>query len=280
MPTRPAGQPGGVRLRWFLGMMALVVAVAGATALAATLLDGSTGGGDQVVSGADGTVSPGTAPSSTTVVSTVPPEGQLTVTGTVTVVHVDGAVLDPREVPTPLTVTSDRGFGNGGELTGVTVDGAAASVVWDGGRPFVLSSGGALVLDPVVVDLTPAGLRVALAGSVQGLTPGTYVLDTPVAVGTSGVAGARDQVTFSATEDSRFQAAGDAALFLDGSGPRHLTGPGSVHLEGALEVTDATGTRVVSVVDLAEGPFDVVLTPTGDGGWTITATLQGETTAA
>src|SRR3546814_4983759 len=59
-----------------------------------------------------------------------------------------GAVLQPREVPTPLTVQSQRGFGNGGQITSVEVEGRASTISWDGGRPLVLSSGGPLVVDP------------------------------------------------------------------------------------------------------------------------------------
>jgi hypothetical protein len=176
-------------------------------------------------------------------------------------------------------VVSDRGFGNGGEITGVTVEGTAKTIVWDGGRPFVLTSGGQLVLDPVPVDLTPEGLRLALSDAVHAFTPGTYQLDTPVAVGASGVAEARDAVTFESTADSRFEPRGDAALVLPASAPRRLVGPGTVHLEGTLELTDATGTRAVVTLDMATGAYDVALTPSPEGGWTVTATLQGETTA-
>jgi len=201
------------------------------------------------------------------------------VTGTVTAMHLEGAVLDPRELATPFIVVSDRGGGNGGEITGVRVDGSPVSIVWDGGRPFVLASGGAMQLDPVVADLPPEGLRLALGGTTHRFTPGTYQLDTPVAVGARGVAGARDAVTFEADVRSTFEASGDAALFLDARQPRRLLGPGTVHLEGALQVVDASGTRTAAVVDAAAGAFDITLTPVGAGGWTITATLQGETTA-
>lgn len=271
-----------MRLWRFLAMIAILAVVAGATVLVDAALDRGDGG-DQIVGPPDGTVAPGTGASTSTTTpppSTGPGAGQASVTGTLTALHLEGAVVDPREIPAPLTIVSDRGFGNGGEITGVTVDGRAASIVWDGGRPFVLSAGGSLVLEALRVDLTPEGLRLALADSVQAFTPGSYQLDTPVAVGTTGVAGARDSVAFTATEASRFAATGDAALFLAPIGPRHLTGPGSVHLEGALTVTDASGSRAATVVDLAAGPYDLTLVPAPGGGWTITALLQGEVTAA
>ena len=192
--------------------------------------------------------------------------------------HLEGAVLEPRAVATPLTIVADRGLGNGGELTGVLVEGRPASVVWDGGRPFVLASGGALVLDPVVVDLVPEGLRLALAGARHGFTPGTYRLDTPVAVGTTGVAAARDSVTFEAADSSTFEGAGDAALVLGPDRARRLLGPGRLRVEGSFEVTDARGTRAVSTVDGADVAFDLTLTPLEGGGWTVRGTVQGVTT--
>jgi hypothetical protein len=266
-------------LRRFL-LMSLTLAVAGgATYLVTERLDLG-GGGDQVVSGPDGSVAPGTGAATTTTVdgTPVPAAGQQRVTGTVTAVRLVDAVLDPRDVPTPLTVVSERGFGNGGELTGVTVEGEPATVVWDGGRPFVLTSGGALVLDPVAVDLTPDGLRLVLGGGAHALAPGAYQLDAPVAVGTTGVASARDSVRFDATASSLFEARGDAALVLPPTDPRRFIGPGAVRLEGTLEVTDADGTRAATVVDVAVDAFELTLTPDGAGGWTVTATVQGEAT--
>jgi len=269
-----------VRLRWFLTMTMILAATVGLTLLVSQRLDDGGSGGDQVIGGTNGTVGPGDSQATNaTGTPAVPPAGQVQVSGTVTAVHVDGAVLDPREVATPFTIVSDRGFGNGGELNGVEVDGTTASIVWDGGRPFVLSSGGSMVLDPVTVDLAPEGLRLALGGAVQGFIPGTYRLDTPVAVGTRGVAGARDSVTFDADDRSSFETTGDAALFLAPTEPRRLLGPGTVHLEGALELTDAAGTRTVTALDTATGAFKITLTPIPAGGWSITATLQGKTIA-
>ncbi len=207
------------------------------------------------------------------------PAGQVKLSGTVTAVHLEGAVLDPREMATPFTIVSDRGFGNGGELAGINVDGTAATLVWDGGRPFVLSSGGSMILDPVTVDLVPEGLRLALGRTVQAFTPGTYRLDTPVAVGTSGVAAARDSVTFDADDRSSFSVRGDAALLLPADAPRHLLGPGLVHLEGALELVEADGQRQATTLDTAAAAFDITLSPIPGGGWSITGVLQGEITA-
>ncbi|MEO7572823.1 MAG: hypothetical protein ABIX10_10330 [Acidimicrobiales bacterium] len=260
-------------------MTAILAAAIGATVVLSQRLEGSGDSGDQVVSGPDVAAAPGAASSTTGEPTVARPAGQVQVSGTVTAVHLEGAVIDPHTVATPLTIVSDRGFGNGGELAGVEVEGTGATVVWDGGRPFMLSSGGSMILDPVNLDLVTEGLRLALGGSVQAFTPGTYRLDTPVAVGTRGVAAARDSVTFDANDRSSFATRGDAALFLSPDAPRHLLGPGLVHLEGALEVVAADGSRRATILDAAAAAFDITLSPIPGGGWSITAILQGEVVA-
>jgi hypothetical protein len=266
-----------VRLRWFLTMATIVAATAALTVLVSNGLDRGSDADDQVV------VAPGSTSSTTTTPSTVAGVSSASATrvrGTVTALHLEGAVPEPRQVPTPLTVTAERGFGNGGAIAGVTVDGSPAAIEWDAGRPFVLSSGGALVLDPVRIDLTPDGLRLNLADAVHTFSPGTYELDTPVAVGSSGVAGARESVAFDAVAESTFEPRGNAALFLSGTSPRRLLGPGVVHLEGTLEVTDPSGARTTSRLDATEGAYDLTLTQTADGGWTVEGLLGGDVTAS
>lgn len=270
-PGRPAGHPVAVRLRLFLGMWAAIALVVGLTVVAADVTDLG-GADDQVVdsaTGPDGSPSTGGATTSTTAAAVVPGPGQVAVRGRVAAVHLDGAVLNPRELPAPLTVVSDRGFGNGGELTGVLVDGGPAAIVWDGGRPFVLSSGAGLVVEPGVVDLVPEGFRILLGGGAHTLLPGTYRLDTPVAVGSSGIATPRDGVTFDAVEGSLFEARGDAGVVLGSDAARRFTGPGAVHLEGELELTDAAGTRAATTLDAGPAAFELTFTPDGAGGWTV-----------
>jgi hypothetical protein len=261
-----------VRLRLFLGMWAAIALVVGLTVVAADVVDLG-GADDQVVDGGagpDGTPAvTGATTTSTTASAVVPGPGQVAVHGTVTAVHLEGAVLTPRELPAPITVVSDRGFGNGGELTGVLVDGRPATVVWDGGRPFVLSSGAALVVEPGPVDLVPEGLRLLLGGGAHRLRPGSYRLDTPVAVGSTGIATPRDGVTFDATDGSLFEARGDAGVVLGPDAARRFTGPGAVHLEGALELTDAAGTRAATTLDAAAVAFELTFTPDGAGGWAV-----------
>lgn len=270
-----------VRIRLLLGMWAAIALVVALTVVANEMLDIG-GADDQVVSGPDGQVGTdeGAATSTTTPGgSVVPAPGQLHVTGMVAVARAEGALPEPREVPAPLTISSVAGFGNGGEITLVTVDGVESTIVWDGGRPFVLSSGAGLVLDPGVLDVGPEGARFVLGGGVHRISPGTYRLDAPVAVGSQGIATPRDGVTFEAGPDAAFEARGDASLPLAAEQPHRFVGPGTVHLEGTFEVTDSTGTRAATVVDLAEGPFELTLEPVPEG-WRITAVLQGETTAS
>lgn len=248
-------------------MWAVLAFTVGVTVVASDRLDLGSRANDQVVSGPDGgVVSTTTLPGDPTV---VPGPGQVRVQGTLTALHIEGAVLAPREVPTPLTIVSDRGFGNGGELTGIVVDGKASTIVWDGGRPFVLSSGGAITLDPGVADLVPEGLRLLLGGSAHALAPGTYRLDTPVAVGSSGIATPRDSVVFDASSQSLFEARGDASIVFGPDAPRRLLGPGRVQLEGTLELTNAAGTRTATTLTVELAAFDLTLTPDGAGGWRI-----------
>lgn len=262
-----------MRLRLFVGMWALLVLVVGATVVVADVLDVGEGD-DQVVSGSDttrpeGAEGPGGAEGAEDGPTEVLRPGQHTVAGTVTAVHLEGAVLEPRSLPVPVTVISDRGFGNGGELTGVTVEGQPSTIVWDGGRPFALSAGGALVVEPAVVDLVADGLRLALGGGAHALEPGRYQLDTPVAVGQAGIATPRDSVAFEAGLDARFEARGDAAVVLDGGSPRRLLGPGLVRLEGALVLTDVDGPVDATTFEVAAAAFDLTFSPDGSGGWRV-----------
>jgi hypothetical protein len=257
-----------VRLRLFLVLSLAVLLVVACTVIIFEQFQNA----GEANPGLTGAVTSSTDGANTAV---VPAEGQVAIRGTVRAVHLEGAVLDPRSVPTPFTITSERGFGNGGEITGVTVGKEPASVVWDGGRPFVLASGGSMVLDPVVADLVPDGIRLSLAG-VHAIAPGTYQLDTPVAVGRSGVATSRDAVTFTATSGSTFEATGDTALLLDHTAPRHFVGPGKVHLEGTFALTLTTGVVAPGdAFDLDAGAFDLTFTPTATG-WDVTGVADAD----
>ena len=165
--------------------------------------------------------------------------------------------------PTPLTVTAERGFGNGGRIAGVTVDGSPATIEWDAGRPFVLSSGGALVLDPVHRRADPrrAAPRPRRRGAhLRRPAPTTSTRRSPSAP--PAWPGARESVVFDAIDGLHVRAPRRrGARPRPGASPGTCSGPGVVHLEGTLELTDASGTRAVTRLDAAEGAFDLILTP-------------------
>ena len=261
-----------MRLRLFLAMSLAVLAVVAATVVVYDRLEGFNAPSDQVVGPTDdeaGEDEPADEDGAAEA-----DDGVLRIEGQVTAVHLESAVLDPRAVPTPLTLEAGRGFGNGGELTGVTVEGRASAIVWDGGRPFVLTSGPGLVPDPSTVDLVDGALRVSLGGGAHALQPGTYRLDTPVAVGARGVATPRDSVTFVAGEDAQLEADGDTALVLASTEGQGFTGPGNVHLEGDLLVDQEEGVQEATSLDLRAQPFELVFTGFEGGRWTVSGHIE------
>src|SRR3546814_20620406 len=84
-------------------------------------------------------------------------------------------------------------------------------------------------------------MRLVLGGGAHALTPGPYQLDTPVAVGTEGIATPRDSVAFTAVEGTLLEARGDASI-IPGDGAHRLAAPGRVLIGGAPEVPAADGT--------------------------------------
>lgn len=262
-----SGQHPAVRLRWFLGLSATLLLVVGLTVVISDGM-GDDGGGSTQATDAGGPPTTGS--------QVLDDAGAIDVAGKVTAIHLEGAVLDPRDVHTPLTISSDRGFGNGGELTGVSVGGKGSSVVWDGGRPFVLSSGPGLRFDPGIVDLVDGEVSLGLQGGVATILEGSYQLDTPVAVGAAGIATPRDSVAFTAKAGARFEAHGDSALELPSEEQHSFTGPGLVHLEGTLEVTTENREQDATTLDLSNGPYELTLSPTEGGGWTISGRVQSK----
>ncbi len=275
--TPPSGQPVPVRLRWFLTLTSTLLVVVGLTVVIHNKLDttkaasaGSTG--STATTGAE-------PPTSGTTQRRPSGAGLVQVEGTVTTVHLVGAVLDPRQVATPLTLTSDRGFGNGAELTNVTVGGSPSVIVWDGGQPFVLASGPGIVLDPVVADLGGDGIRLTLGGGAHAITPGTYQLNTPVAVGGESTTPiAKDSVSFVAGPNALFEAKGNTAIvFGPTKGAVHLLGPGGAQLVGRLTVTRGKEHQAAKGVTFLSGPFDLVFTPIPGGGWKVSGSLESQT---
>lgn len=258
-------------MRLFIAMLVTVLVVAGLTAGGFVLLDSQTAdnGGTVALDGGTGTQPDDPGASSR-------PRGSTRVTGTVTLVHAEPGALDA--VPVPLEVVTPERGGGGANFEGVTIDGEPGSIVWDAGRPLQIEGeGGALLLDPAIVDIDPDGIVVSLDGT-QGVAPGSYDIVTPVAVGTVGLAEPVDSVAFEASEGATVTFSGGTTTTLAPQ-PLALRGPGAVVLEGALTVEGADGTVEAARVDFASAPFEITLTPV-DGGYTVEAILQGPVTTS
>jgi hypothetical protein len=254
-----------VQLRWFLTLASIVLlVVAGTVVIHDKLSD-------------DDTSTATTLPGDTTITTSGAP-GAVQVAGKVTSVRLTGAVLDPRILGAPFTMTATRGFGNGAQLPNVRVNGAISNINWDGGRPFVLSSGPGIELDPITVDLTPDGLRLLVGDTAATFIAGTYQLDTPVAVGgASTTPTEKDAVTFDVRDGdgAQLQPTGDANIVLPPSrGPLHVKGPGRVHLEGSFTVTVDGKRHSAKSVDLRTGPYELVFTPSSGGSWVVSGEVQ------
>lgn len=141
------------------------------------------------------------------------------------------------------------------------------ALVWDGGRPFVLEGGG-LDLGPSAVVVERGEARWQIEGP-RVLLPGDYLLRTPVAVGTEGLARPVDEARFTATDDAVLDAPG--ATIATPAAPLHLEGPGRLVLDGTFVVRTTDGRR--SATHLEFGPGPLVLDLAADG--TFTATLNG-----
>jgi hypothetical protein len=82
-----------VRLRWFLTMVAVLAAAVGATVLVSEALEGGTSSDDQVIAASTSSSTTTTTAAPTT---SAPSAGDAQVSGTVTALHVEGGVVDPR----------------------------------------------------------------------------------------------------------------------------------------------------------------------------------------
>lgn len=256
-------------MKYFVGLLAALGLAAGLTVGGYSLWEralstrtGSDNGG--VIAGGGGSAAPSTSPAPI----------KVTVTGTVTAIRIEGAV---GSLALPLTVTTpERGAGSGATIKGVTVDGAPSEIEWDAGRPLNLAGdGGALALAPVVVDADASNMVISLGSSAHGFAPGSYTIDTPVAVGTGGLAKPVTSVTFAASKTSTVAFRGGASTTFE---PRalSLTGPGKVVLAGDLTLLKPDGsTTKAAMITLVAGPFVLSIVPV-DGGYTLQqASLQG-----
>jgi hypothetical protein len=194
------------------------------------------------------------------------PHGQAEVHGTVT-----GLVADDANGP-PLSVPLDLATG-GATIEGALVDGRRTTIVWDGGRPFRLRGSGSIDLGPTHVELGVGALFWPIDG-IRVLSPGMYRVETPVAVGSGGLARPADAVSFTADGETTIETSG-AATVVRGIAPLHLEGPGSVKLEGTFTVTTRDG--VVTRHHLEFGPGSFLLDLRADK--TFTATFNGHLTS-
>jgi hypothetical protein len=270
-------------LLFLLGLLA-VGAVAGATFGIASVA--GLGDDDEVVADQPAMDVPTTTVGSTgTTAGGLSPD-QVEVTGIATDVTIEEVQHFPA-LALPLTVTTpERGFGAGARITDVGVDGAQALVTWDAGRPFVLGPGeGSLVPSIVNAYLAPGTCTVGFPdGRAQGLSHGTYSLQTPVAVSHgAGLGEAHDEgVTFETNDLSAVSFTGGASASIPPAS-LDLVGPGRVVIAGeALTVRhpDGTTTTATSVEVPAGSAFTLHAEPLLGGLWQVTALLQGDLTTA
>ncbi len=204
--------------------------------------------------------------------STTVPQGRSEVNGTVTTLTaVDATVA---LLPTPLTIAvAEPGLGRSGAvIRNAIVEGEPATIQWDSGRPLVLGGSGGLVLAPVRVVVDGEGTAVSFGDRTHRFAAGDYRIDTPVAVGTSGLAQPLDAVDLTATADTTITFAGDASTRV-GHGSLTLTGTGTVTADGSFAVTTKEGKTLMNHIEFGPGPFEVGLT-LGAGGLAIAATFN------
>ncbi|MEY2402716.1 MAG: hypothetical protein QOD38_267 [Acidimicrobiaceae bacterium] len=254
-------------MKYFVGMLAIVGLVAGATVGAYRVWDRAThtrddNGGVLAGGGASSSSLPADAPA--------PAEGQVIVTGTVATAHLEGAAIG--QLATPFTVTTATRGQGGATITPVTVSGSSTSIDWTAGQPLPLTGdGGGLALGPISIEVGD-GITLVLDG-VQGVLPGTYKIATSVAVGSQP----KDSVTFTATDATTIDFRGTATTPL--STPDLTTnGSGALTLQGNLTVAHPDrSTTTASEITLDSGTYTISLTPADGGGFTVQATLQGQT---
>lgn len=173
------------------------------------------------------------------------PEGQAEVSGTI-----EGFVADDASgAPLTMPVTLETGRAT---IEGAVIDGERATIVWDGGRPFRLIGTGAIDLGPAHVELSADAVLWSVDG-LRILTPGTYRLDTPVAVGTGGLARPQDTVELTADDETTIDLAG-GGLVARGL-PVHLEGPGSFRADGDFRIRTREGTTSATRLEFGPGSF-------------------------
>lgn len=191
------------------------------------------------------------------------PVGQAEVSGTVTRLDATGA--NGPAIALPLTVPTGTAV-----IEGAVVSGGRSTIVWDGGRPLRLDGTGGIDPGPTAIHVEGGTVTWPLDDGIRVLLPGDYVIDTPVAVGTSGLAGPRDGVSFGADEETTLETVGWSVSLPMGA--LQLEGPGGLVLEGDLTVRTRDREQRARRLALAEGPYVVDLAP----GGVLTATVRGD----
>jgi hypothetical protein len=238
-------QPSAPGLSWLVGLLIVAVLVGAAAA---------------VVTDDEGPVR-SVVVETTIHEEVVLPEHQAEVSGTI-----DGFVADDASgAPLPMPLELATG---GATIEGAIVDGARATIVWDGGRPLRMTGSGAVDLGPTHVELGMGAVFWSMDG-LRILSPGDYRIDTPVAVGTGGLAHPRDEVSFTADEETTIDTTGGG--LVGRPLPVHLEGPGSFRAEGRFRVKTRTGT--VDATHLQFGPGSFLVDVAKDG--TLTAVFNG-----
>jgi hypothetical protein len=184
------------------------------------------------------------------------PADQAEVRGTIESFVADDAVGPPLAMPIELATGPAT-------IEGATVDGERSTIVWDGGRPFRLSGTGVLDLGPTRVELGAGAVSWHTDG-LRILTAGDYHLDTPVAVGTGGLARPADAVDFAATDGTTIET--PAGTVVQRGLPVHLEGPGTFEADGRFTIRTRDGT--VEATHLAFGPGPFVVDVADDGSFT------------
>lgn len=245
-------------LPWLVGVLATAILVGGITSV---ITD-------------DGPIRREVVVDTTIHTEVVLPEHQAEVSGTI-----DGFVADDASgAPLAMPIDIERG---GATIEGAIVAGERSTIVWDGGRPLHLSGSGTIDVGPAHVELRPSGGGSgehvgAIFWSLDGLrilTPGEYRIDTPVAVGSGGLARPLDQVDFVADEETTIETRGDA--IVGRPLPIHLEGPGSFVADGRFRVRTRDGTTTATHLEFGPGSFLVDVAKDG----TFTAVFNGPLTS-
>ncbi len=168
-------------------------------------------------------------------------------------------------------VAEGNGSSDGAEIEGVLVGDELATIVWDGGRPLMISGAGSFSFDRAPITLAGGTLRADVGAHAAQLGPGTYQVDAPVAVGRAGLAEPRDAVEFvaGATEVPTVQFRGRVVLELP-SVPIDVSGPGGLVLEGTFTSSDEDGTEqeIERIVVDETDAYTISLAPLA-GGWIV-----------